>query len=198
MSISYIFFGLQQVPKGDMESMALSSISALLLFSLDKEPQNRHLQRNAFLAGFTMALAPFVKLHAALFAFAAIVAWILGYWVNDEAWRSTWKRATPALAAGATCSLIVWGSWYFWLMGQGGMAPIKSEVSLVFWGAPRTLWSIFDSNVFYRQPVELALATIAALRYASSVRKNWTLLFCTIWFFWGIIFLSFIAYSPLR
>jgi len=96
MAISYIFFGLQQVPKGDMESMAVTGLSALLLFSLDSN--TKHLRRNAFFAGLTMGLAPFIKLHASVFVFAAVLAWIAGYWLNDAEWRTGWQHRCWRLA----------------------------------------------------------------------------------------------------
>ena len=63
---------------------------------------------------------------------------------------------------------------------------------------PLTIWAVFNSNIVYRQPVELVLALLAAARYIGSIRRNWSLLFITVWFISGLIFISAMSYSPLR
>src|SRR5204863_503553 len=62
--ISYVFLALQQVPKGDMESMALSAASALLLVSLDRKGGLTLVPLRSFAAGLGIGLAPLLNFHA--------------------------------------------------------------------------------------------------------------------------------------
>jgi len=199
LGISYVFFALQQVPKGDMESMAVSAVAALLLVSLDGIDESAGLPLRAFIAGLGIGLAPLVKLHAAMFSAAALMAWSLGPFIREPRWRRTWKKATPYLFAGLLCTAFGWVPWYKWTSVHSFptttlAAPFGTSSRTI----TSTLSALFGSNLFYRHPVEIALAILAVAVYSLDILKNWSLMFYTLWFLFGAAIFSLLTYSPTR
>ena len=209
MSVSSILFALQRVPKGDMESIAVAAVAALALLLLESPLVSaRQGWWLAALGGFGIGMAPFVKLHAAVFSMAALASWCLGFWVDDARWRAIWKRTTPGLVVGIAGAVVVWlaNAWWLSQFHLGGeQAVTVSGISHWFVssgptqpGAGFLPWRFLRSNLLYRQPVEALLVSVAFAVYVFRVRRSWGLLFCMMWMLSGVALLSVLAYDPLR
>jgi hypothetical protein len=135
-----------------------------------------------------------------MFSLAALAAWALGWCVGDLEWRRTWRKATPFLLAGLALTAIVWIPW-FWLTdvrnlaGTTLSAPFEQSVTAVPLGR---LSSLFQSNLFYRHPVEIGLALLGIAICLRQVVMYWSLFFMTIWFGLGVAIFSVLTYSPTR
>jgi hypothetical protein len=217
MLASYVIFAVQRVPNGDMESLAVMTSAAALMCSLQSIDLDRHRTRfrwAAVLAGCATGLAPFVKLHTGLYSFASLCAWLFSYFLIDSSdWKIRWRRATPFLAAGLAMAGLIWIGWIFWLYGLGVLSEVSRQASRLGVFSVFTvnahdphartkfdLTRFFQSNLFYRQPVETLLATFGLFSFWTSRRrnKNWPLLLCSIWLAVGIVALMGMTVSPMR
>ncbi|HEY3131649.1 MAG TPA: hypothetical protein VGL91_19500 [Acidobacteriota bacterium] len=217
--LSYVMFALQHVPKADMESVAICSTSAAILAGLDvfeSDVSMRWFKYPVIISGLGIGLAPFVKIYSALFSLACLMAWCVSYFLLDSQWKRIWRRATPFLAVGLAISALVWVSWILWLVRWRLFGAMAHEFSWVFemvtpsLVSPRTaagrggfakalvISRFLQSNLFYRQPVETVLATVAACRFLFLKRRNWPLLLAFTWLVVGFFSLSIIEYAPLR
>jgi len=214
--LSYVMFARQRVPKGDMEFMAVCAMTALvfvLLPSARQERRDRRFIALAVLGGFGLGLAPFVKLIAAIFSAAVLVAWISSYVLLDRDWAVTWRRATPFVGAGLALSGIVWLAWLLWLAGLDALHPMLRSV-LKYTGAsvsflPTSTYDesgskafaparFLESNLFCRHPVETLLTSVAFFRCASSRHWNWPRLLTCVWLIAGVAALACMHFAPLR
>src|SRR3989441_5803858 len=216
---SYVMFALQHVPKADMESVAICSASAAILARLnafESDVSMRWFKYAVIISGLGIGLAPFVKIYSALFSLACLMAWCVSYFLLDSQWKRIWRRATPFLAVGLALAALVWLWWILWLVRWRLFGAMAHEFNWVFeivtpsLVSPRTgagrggfakavvISRFLQSNLFYRQPVETVLATVAACRFLFLKRWNWPLLLAFAWLIVGFFSLSVIEYAPLR
>jgi len=213
---SYIVFAHQHVPNGDMEALAVSSLAALCLAQLQSiDPNTKRLKFRALavLGGFGIGMAPFVKLHNGIFAISAVAAWVVSYYALDEDWRSQWRAATPWLAAGAVIAISAWVGWALWIYRISAEGALRSQLDRlrifsVLTARPDdkdynpkgtfALFRYFQSNLMYRQPVEVVLATLGFFTFLSSRRKNWPMFFACTWWLAGVAVMTNITPDPLR
>ncbi len=214
--LSYVMFARQRVPKGDMESMAVCALTALALVLLPSTRGPGHERRFialAVLGGFGLGLAPFVKLLAAIFSAAVLVAWIAGCFLLDRNWGVTWRRATPYVGVGLALSGLVWLSWLLWLAGLDALHPMLRSVARISGASISFLPTstcdesgsrafaparFLESSLFCRHPVETLLASVAFFRCASSWHWNWPRLLTCVWLIAGVASLAFMHFAPLR
>lgn len=214
--LSYVMFARQRVPKGDMEFMAVCALTALAFVLLPSARGPGHERRFialAVLGGFGLGLAPFVKLLAAIFSAAVLVAWIASCFLLDRDWAVTWRRATPLVGIGIALSGLLWLAWLLWLAGLDALHPMLRSV-LKYTGAsvsflPTSTYDelgskafaparFLESNLFCRHPVETLLASVAFFRCASSRHWNWPRLLTCVWLIAGVAALAFMHFAPLR
>jgi hypothetical protein len=199
LAISYTYFCFQRVPKGDMETLAVSAIAAAVLVSLENGRRERAL---AFAGGLLAALAPFIKLYGVLFAISSGAAWFLSPLLLDESWKKRWPRLTIWFVLGSLASIIFWLSWAVWLkqLGLDNVTGYAGRITESVTGTESTVGvaRLVQSNLIYRQPIETLLATVAVARLLALRRWNWALLFCTTWLLTGFIAMSFMNYAPTR
>ncbi len=213
--LSYVVFAFQRIPKGDMESVAVCALTGAAFSRVGRcwpENDTRPIYRFSLLAGFGMGLAPFVKLYSGLFSGACLFAWCASYFLLDLRWRQIWRRATPFLILGLLLSTLVWLGWVVWLVHLNrGNQLLRTLLYLRTWfsglpsGQAESAWGgalspgrFLQTNLFYRQPVETVLATLAVCRCALEKRWNWPLLLAFTWLMVGVAVMSVMVITPLR
>jgi len=213
---SYIIFANQRVPNGDMEALATSSLAALCLAGL----QSVRLRVGSFkfcglavLGGLGIGLAPFVKVNNAIFAIAAVVAWLTSYFVLDADWKTRWRAAMPWLAAGVGFAICIWLAWAVWMYRISPVGVLAAQMDrLRIYSVltarpedknynPRGTFSLlrfFQSNLMYRQPIEAVLAPLGFFSFFFGKRKNWAMFLASIWWLTGVAVMTNITPDPLR
>jgi 4-amino-4-deoxy-L-arabinose transferase-like glycosyltransferase len=209
--LSYVLFALQRVPKADMESIALSALTALAFVELNRDDGNERRRRAfAFCAGLGVGLVPFVKLSSGLFSMAACAAWLASYVILDQEWKVKWRSAMPWVSLGVSVSLAVWLVWAMWLYRLNMLDYMLHKTFFIFGTAIPSLAGrapdsellnssmfvparFFQSNVFYRHPAETTLCTIAAFRLLAVRRLTWPMFFSIVWLLVGVVSMMFIS-----
>ena len=198
-AISYTYFCFQRVPKGDMETLAVSSLAAAFLVGLEN---NRRASLLAFAGGVLAGLAPFMKLFGILFSLACGAAWLIRPLILNDSWDKPWRKATWWFVLGLASTVLLWLGWAFWLkdLGLGKLTDYAGAVTETVTGSGVTFGvaRFIQSNLSYRQPVEALLVALAVGRLLFFRRWSWPVLFCAVWLMTGVAAVAFMPYAPTR
>ncbi len=203
---SYTFFCFQRVPKGDMETLAFSAVTAAVFIALGARAGGNVSRLDiglAILAGAGMVVTPFVKFYGVLFSAACAGAWILSPFCLDAKWRPRWRTLSPWIVAGCVAGALVWASWLVWLQSLGILAGMSSYTTSTVHSvsgseATFSIHRFLQSNVFYRQPVETLLAALMIGRLFFVRHWTWASFFCTVWLLAGFAAIGAMPYQPTR
>ncbi|HEV8130581.1 MAG TPA: hypothetical protein VGQ81_04980 [Acidobacteriota bacterium] len=215
--LSYVMCAVQHIPKGDIESVAVCSLTALAFAKLQsREPSTGGAKSTftALAAGFGVGFAPFMKTYSVQFSAACVIAWIVSYYLLSSQWKRVWRRTTPWVGFGFVLALLVWAGWAVWLLKLNVFQRAGSEslrvIGIVLPFLPArghpsgqiwttfSVWRFLQSNVFYRHPVESLLTTLATARFVFSRKWNWPLLLAFTWLVVGVIAMSIMSKAPTR
>jgi hypothetical protein len=217
LAFSHVFFALQRVPKGDMESLAVVAATWWGLSAMTSPDSTRYRRLAAFVAGSGILVAPFVKIFSALFSAAAILALLSLLLPVFEVERRQARKVALPFACGIAVGTGVWVAAGLWISRIGGselaLGVVRSVAGVVIpslashapvgtTGLGPSQFEIlrfFNSNLYFRHPVETLFASLAAARVLVSPRKApWRDMLLVIWLAVGVGAFSMMAYAPLR